>query len=186
MYIIYFCLCAFLHLSDSQCFSFSFLLDIGCGQGQQNFGWQPQQAQPAFPGQPAGFTTQLQPPMPESMKTSERVKVSSSVGTVVKIPKAWQVKGIEALHEMLDCTLLGKFDQNILAIVLWLLTDIKPNFKMADLMVAYYDELGAKYLKGADCVHFDWLTEVLLVDAAGINQSDTKSTSPDWLIDAGL
>ena len=45
----------------------------------------------------------------------------------------------------LDSSLAGKCDADELAIIVWLLTRIRPDFKIADLRCVYYDDVFEKY-----------------------------------------
>ena len=49
----------------------------------------------------------------------------------------------------LDSTLTGKCDADELAIIVWLLTRIRPDFKIADLRCVYYEDVFEKYEKAA-------------------------------------
>ena len=72
-------------------------------------------------------------PMPQTEATIKKKKVSGSVSTVHKIPKCHQVDGIQAIEASLDATLSGKCDQDELAVIVWVLTRTKSNFKISEL-----------------------------------------------------
>ena len=76
-------------------------------------------------------------------------KISTSVSMLKKIPKMHQVDGIQQLDSRLDSTLTGALDQEELSVIVWLLTHMKPDFKMHDLRCDTYEEIFANKLMGA-------------------------------------
>jgi len=96
--------------------------------------------------QPQGPPPEDQQPGPEGMK----LKISRSVGTILKVPKCHQGTGMEKIDAKLDSTLTGKMDNEEGAVVIWILTRIKPDFKIADLRCEYYEELWGKYQHAAE------------------------------------
>ena len=91
-------------------------------------------------------------PMPQTEATIKKKKVSGSVSTVHKIPKCHQVDGIQAIEASLDATLSGKCDQDELAVIVWILTRIKPNFKISVLRCGYYEDVSESYKIAAGLV----------------------------------
>ena len=62
----------------------------------------------------------------------QKTKIANSVSTIHKIPKCHNVDGVGLIAKNLDATLTGKCDADELAIIVWLLTRIRPDFKIAD------------------------------------------------------
>ena len=86
------------------------------------------------------------------------MKISRSVGTVLKIPKSHQVDGLLAIDAKLDSTLTGKMDIEELAVAIWILTRIRPDFKLPDLRCEFYDEIHAKYKHASERIKERTLT----------------------------
>ena len=62
-------------------------------------------------------------------------RISSSITYVYKVPKCHQLDGIAAVDPALDPTLTGKMELDEIAVCVWLLTRIRPDFKVCDLRV---------------------------------------------------
>ena len=77
-------------------------------------------------------------------------KISNSIHTVHKVPKTWQIKTIEGLNPLLDCTLTGQCEPDLLSVVVWQLTGIQPNHKLCDLQCDYFEDLAKPYKAAAD------------------------------------
>jgi len=71
------------------------------------------------------------------------------VGTIKQLPKCQQVDGIESVEPSLDSTLSGKCDTDELAVIVWLLTRIRPDFRTADLRVEAYEDIFERYKTAA-------------------------------------
>ena len=80
--------------------------------------------------------------LPDSIVTTptKGTKIGSGVYSLFRIPKWVQVDGIQKMSEALDSTLTGGLSAEELAIVVWLLCRIAPNFKMCDLRCSSYEE----------------------------------------------
>jgi len=78
-----------------------------------------------------------------------KTKISRSVGTIKQLPKCQQVDGIESVEPSLDSTLSGKCDSDELAVLVWLLTRIRPDFRTADLRVEAYEDIFERYKTAA-------------------------------------
>ena len=117
---------------------------------------QPQMMQPQLQMGPIA-----QGPVGEQHPLGYKFKISRSVGTVHKVPKCHQVDGIEHMDKKLDSTLTGEMDSDESAVVVWLLSRLKPDFKLTDLRCEYYEELYLKYKHAAervkDCICFCFL-----------------------------
>ena len=80
-------------------------------------------------------------------------KISSSVSMLKKIPKMHQVDGIQQLDSRLDSTLTGALDQEELSVIVWILTHVRPDFKMHDLRCVTYEEIySQKFMVAAQRV----------------------------------
>ena len=88
-----------------------------------------------------------------------KTKISRSVPTVLKMPKCHQMEGLAKIDPSLDSTLTGKFDTEEIAVGIWILTRIKPNFTMADLCCDFYEEVIDKYVISAERLK-DWSSPV--------------------------
>ena len=91
-------------------------------------------------------------PTEEELKTSQvdmKLNISRSVGTIVKVPKCHQMDAIEQIEPKLDSTLTGKMDYPECAVVIWMLTNIRPDFKVCDMRCDFYEELFSKYKNAA-------------------------------------
>jgi len=118
---------------------------------------QPQLGQPAVLGMhqqlpPGQFAYQAAPGQPQTYSDLPVCgrKISTSVGTVLKVPKCHQLDAIAMVDPKLDSTLTGKCDADEVCVILWLLTRIRPNFKIPDLRCEYYEQLFEKYKQAAD------------------------------------
>ena len=96
-------------------------------------------------------------------------RISKSVSTIQKVPKCHQVDGIQHVDASIDSTLSGKCDQDELAVIVWLLTRIKPDFKVSDLRCDYYEQIFEKYQcagkrikERREFIFLHWLTHNLL------------------------
>ena len=99
---------------------------------------------------PAPAMAPAMAPTPQTEETKSQKKIiSRSVATVQKIPKCHQVDGVTAIEASLDSTLSGKCDQDELAVMVWILTRIKPNFKISDLRCEYYEDIYELYKSAA-------------------------------------
>ena len=83
-------------------------------------------------------------------------KIHSGVQYVGKIPKCHQVDGLLRIDKFLDSTLTGKLDQDEAAVVVWMLTRIRPGFKIADLRCTTYEDVFEKYKCAADRIKDNW------------------------------
>ena len=158
-----------------------------CSSGQGANVWQPHQVSmtPGLPGHPP-YTNQLptmQTSGPPEKEDKPKTPIPGGVqkGGVVKIPKDVMVKIIETIQPMLDCTLTGKVDQQILAVIMWILSDTKPNFLVKDFMCSHFEDLAARFDKGADCL-------LRLVDRGfivwcGRHQPIRHQIHQSWLVD---
>ena len=99
-------------------------------QGPQLYG-QPNQQQQAQPDNQA-----RQQPDPR------KVPITTASIPLFKIPKKHMCKIIEHIDSRLDGAVLGQRAQMTCAILIWLLTRIKPTTGIHDFNKAYYDELN--------------------------------------------
>ena len=83
------------------------------------------------------------------MAERPKQKIASGVGCVLLIPKCHQVDGIAAIAESLGSTLTGKLDQEELAVVIWILTRIRPDFRISELRCEHFEEVHEKYKQAA-------------------------------------
>ena len=81
----------------------------------------------------------------EKTGQGEKTKISKSISTIHKVPKCHNVDGVGHIAKNLDSTLTGKCDADELAIIVWLLTRIRPDFKISDLRCIYYEDIFEKY-----------------------------------------
>ena len=72
-------------------------------------------------------------------------QISASVSCVGKIPRCHQLDGINVIDPNLDSTLCGKCEQDELAVIVWMLTGIRPDFKLTDLRCGDYEAIADKY-----------------------------------------
>ena len=90
-------------------------------------------------------------PQPPTVQTEPQMyKISTSIQYIYKIPKCHQVDGIHLIVKQLDPTLTGKMDQEEAAVVVWILTGIRPDFKLSDLRCNFYQQLLEKYMHAAE------------------------------------
>ena len=71
---------------------------------------------------------------------TDNIPIAKNVLAICKIPKCQQLDGIAAVDPSLDATLCGKWNNQELCVVVWLLTRITPNFKITDLRCRTYQE----------------------------------------------
>ena len=108
-------------------------------------------SQGAAAGQHLGAASAVPSLMPgaaapqESVQKNPNLKIGTSIHVIQKVPKRYQVDGIQRIESDLDSTLTGKCDQDECAVIIWMLTRIDPNFTLSDLRVCYYDDLWDKY-----------------------------------------
>ena len=67
------------------------------------------------------------------------IRLTSSISTILRIPKIHQVDCLQKMDSFLDSTLIGKCDSQELVVIVWLFTRIKPGFKIADMRCDDYD-----------------------------------------------
>ena len=90
-------------------------------------------------------------PQPPTVQTEPQMyKISTSIQYIYKIPKCHQVDGIHLIVKQLDPTLTGKMDQEEAAVVVWILTRIRPDFRLHDLRCNFYQQLFEKYMHAAE------------------------------------
>ena len=78
-------------------------------------------------------------------RTDERKQIPRICATIYKIPKHVQMDGIALIDARLDPTLTGKMEQEEIAISIWMLTKIRPNFRIVDLRCEVVDRLVDLY-----------------------------------------
>ena len=74
-------------------------------------------------------------------RNKEKTIVSKSVSYILKLPKCHFVDCFQLIDTRLDPTLTGKLEQDEAALVLWILTRVRPNFKVWDLRCSTYEEI---------------------------------------------
>ena len=106
--------------------------------------------------------------------------ISRSVGCVLKVPKCHQADGVEQIDAKLDSTLTGKLDQEELAVVIWILTQIRPDMKLTDLRCEYYEELFLKFIYAANRIK-DRITNLSKLFVPSLNHASNVFIWVFWL-----
>ena len=66
----------------------------------------------------------------------------------LKIPKMWALAAFKYFDERFDQTLTGNCDSEELAIMIWLMTNVKPLYSCANLACTTWEQLFAKLETG--------------------------------------
>ena len=62
---------------------------------------------------------------------------------------ATSLDGIALIYERLDPSFTGKMDAAELPVLVWIITKIRPNFRIADFRCEYFESVREKYLVAA-------------------------------------
>ena len=76
-------------------------------------------------------------------------KLTTGGISISKLPKIRLSESVEFVEPHLDSTLLAQCDQDLLAMIVWLLTRIRPNIKIQDLRCDVYVEIYIRFKNAA-------------------------------------
>jgi len=81
--------------------------------------------------------------------TSLRSRITGSASILHALPKTRRAQLLEHIDPRLDAALTADLDTESISKILWMLTKVKPNTKIADLRVKRYDQLGSLMSRAA-------------------------------------
>jgi hypothetical protein len=81
--------------------------------------------------------------------TSLRSRITGSASILHALPKTRRAQLLEHIDPRLDAALTADLDTESISKILWMLTKVKPNTKIADLRVKRYDQLGSLMRRAA-------------------------------------
>ena len=81
----------------------------------------------------------------EGYRPGMEAKVTTGGIAMKKLPKVRLGEAIEFIKPELDVTVLGELSQELLAMVLWELTHIKPSMKITEFRAASYVDLYSRF-----------------------------------------
>ncbi len=158
-------------------------------------GSQPHVILPQMLLQPSMFMPQSQPQVADQETRKGPgfdTRITTASLPIFKLPKVRLSEAIECVHDKLDSTMTAELNQSCLAVVLWMLTQVKCNMKVHDLRCDTYGDLYKRFKVAAQRASVvndrqqkeivdDLLSQRMLTEEFVLDKAVAFGFNPEWL-----